>query len=227
MRVIITGTTGMIGEGVLLECLANPQITEVLSVSRKPIGREHPKLHEYIVSDFLSLQANDPKLMGYDACFFCAGVSSVGMSAEEYTRFTYDTTLAFAQATHPNPEMAFVYVSGGGTDSSEKGSARWARIKGKTENDLMKMPFKQAFGLRIGFVSGNEGQRHVHKYYQYVSWLFPLIKVVLPNIISTRHQLANAMIYVSQHGYEKNVIHVKDIRVLAEKALKQVNKNKH
>ena len=121
MKVIITGTTGMVGEGVLFECLADPQITEVLSVSRKPNGVTHSKLKEYIVSDFLALKENDEKLKGYDACFFCAGVSSIGMKEPEYTRNTYDTTLTFAKATDPNPQMSFVYVSGGGTDSSEKG----------------------------------------------------------------------------------------------------------
>ena len=134
----------MIGEGVLIECLANPQITEVLSVSRKPTGKSHPKLSEYIVSDFLALEEQDEKLKGYDACFFCTGVSSIGMKEEEYRRITYDTTLHFARALNPNPKMTFIYVSGKGTNSSEKGSM-WARIKGKTENDLAKLPFKQTF----------------------------------------------------------------------------------
>jgi nucleoside-diphosphate-sugar epimerase len=130
MKIIITGTTGMVGEGVLFECLAHPQITEVLSVSRKPSGVTHPKLKEYIVPDFLALQENDEKLKGYDACFFCAGVSSVGMKESEYTRITYNTTLNFAKAVNPNPQMSFVYVSGSGTDSSEKGKLMWARVKG-------------------------------------------------------------------------------------------------
>jgi len=218
MKVIITGTTGMVGEGILLECLHHPKVTEVLSVSRKPTGIIHPKLKEYIVPDFHTLQENDEKLRDYDACFFCAGVSSVGMKEDEYRRVTYDTTMHFAKAVNPNPQMSFIYVSGGGTDSTEKGIMMWARVKGKTENDLMKLPFKQAFGFRIGFLIPVPGQKRVLKYYKYILWLIPLIKLVLPNIISTMNQVANAMIYVSQSGYENNVIHVKDIKLMAAKA---------
>jgi uncharacterized protein YbjT (DUF2867 family) len=221
MKVIITGTTGMVGEGVLIECLAMPQISEVLSVSRKPVGITHPKLKEYIVTDFMTLQEDDEKLKGYDACFYCAGVSSVGMKEDEYRRITYDTTLNFARAVQPNPQMSFIYVSGGGTDSTEKGRLKWARIKGKTENDLMKLPFKQAFGYRIGFLIAASGQKRVLKGYRYISWLLPIIKVLLPNVVSTMQQVALSMISVSCHGYERNIIHVKDIRVLAEKALQE------
>lgn len=216
MKVIITGTTGMVGEGVLLECLDHSEITEVLSVSRKPTGIVHPKLKEYLVPDFLTLKENDEKLKGYDACFFCAGVSSVGMKEEEYRRITYDTTMNFARALNPNPQMSFVYVSGGGTDSSEKGRMMWARIKGKTENDLMKLPFKQAFGFRIGFLIPNPQQKRVLKYYNYFSWLIPVIKLFLPNIITTMKQVTEAMIYVSGNGYRNNVIYVKDIRTLSK-----------
>lgn len=210
----------MVGEGVLLECLSHPEITEVLSVSRKPTGITHPKLKEYIVADFLSLQEKDEKLLGYNACFFCAGVSSVGMKEEEYRRITYDTTMNFAKALNPNPKMTFVYVSGGGTDSTEKGRMMWARVKGKTENDLMKLPFKQAFGFRIGFLIPNPEQKRVLKYYKYVSWLTPIIKLVFPNIITTMKQVAEAMIYVSQNGYQSNVIYVKDIKAVSGKASK-------
>lgn len=216
MKVIVTGTTGMIGEGILLECLAHPQVTHVLSVSRRPTGISHSKLSEYIVADFLSLPQNDPKLIGYDACFYCAGVSSAGLSADEYKLITYDTTLRFAHAVHPNPKMTFVYVSGGGTDSSETGWMRWARVKGKTENDLMKLPFKQAFGFRIGFVKPADGQRQVLSYYKYVSWLFPVIKNWLPNMYNTMKQVADAMIYLTQHGYKQNVIFVKDIHQVSQ-----------
>jgi uncharacterized protein YbjT (DUF2867 family) len=211
MRVIITGTTGMIGEGVLIECLANPEIKEVLSVSRKPTGKTHPKLKEYIVADFLSLNEDDLLLKGYDACFFCAGISAIGKTEEEYRKVTYDTTLHFAKVVNPNPAMSFIYVSGGGTDSTEKGRMMWARVKGKTENDLAKFPFKQTFGFRIGFVKPVTGQQHVLKTYRYISWLFPVIKVLFPFIYSTMKQVTNAMIYVAQNGYTGNVIYVKDI----------------
>jgi hypothetical protein len=219
MKVIITGTTGMVGEGVMLECLDHPQVTEVLSVSRRPTGYSHPKLKEYIVADFLLLQENDERLTGYDACFFCAGVSSLGRKESEYTRLTYDTTMHFARAVHPNPDMSFVYVSGGGTDSSEKGRQMWARVKGKTENDLMKLPFKQAFGYRIGFLIAAEGQKRVLKYYRYVNWMIPFLKVVAPNIISSMKEVALSMVYAAQNGYEKNVIQVKDIKIMAKNQL--------
>ena len=207
----------MVGEGILLECLQLPQVTEILSVSRKPSGINHPKLNEYIVSDFLSIDLDDERLKGYDACFFCAGLSSMGISEEEYRRITYDTTLHFAKALNPNLQLSFIYVSGGGTDSTEKGRMAWARIKGKTENDLMRLPFKQAFGYRIGFMIASPGQKRVLKYYRYFSWLVPVLKVVTPNMISTMREVALSMIYAAQNGYPKNVIEVKDIKIMAGK----------
>jgi uncharacterized protein YbjT (DUF2867 family) len=215
MKVIITGTTGMVGEGVLLECLGNPDITEVLSVSRKPSGTVHPKLKEYIVADFLLLKENDEKLKGYDACFFCAGVSSVGKKEEEYRRITYDTTMNFARATGPNPQMTFIYVSGAGTDSSEQGRLMWARVKGKTENDLMKLPFKQALAFRPGFMTVTKGQKHVPAFYKYVSWLFPVVKFLAPQFICPLSEVGRAMINAARSGYEKNVVEVRDIKILA------------
>ena len=208
----------MIGEGVLLECLLRQEIEEVLSVSRKPTGIIHAKLKEYIVPDFLSLQANDPKLKGYDACFFCAGISSVGIKEEEYRRITYDTTMHFASVLNPNPNMSFIYVSGGGTDSTEKGRMAWARIKGKTENDLMKLPFKQVFGYRIGFVIAAPGQKRVLKYYKYVNWMLPLLKIIIPSMICRMDQIALSMIYACQNGCKRNVIYVKDIKYMAKMA---------
>ncbi len=216
MKVIITGTTGMIGEGILLECLNDDRISSILSVSRKPTGKNHPKLKEYIVSDFLSLQEGDENLKGYDTCFFCAGVSSIGINAADYERISYDTTLQFARAVGPNPNVSFVYVSGGGTDSTEKGKLHWARVKGKTENDLMKLPFKQAFGFRIGIVEIAKGQTHVLPFYKYVSWLIPVLKIISPNILNTMKQVANAMIVVSSKGYPENIIHVKDIHQMSK-----------
>lgn len=215
MKVIIAGTTGMIGEGVLLECLANPIIKEILSISRKQTGREHPKLKEYIVTDFLSLKDDDMILKGYDACFYCVGISSVGKTEEEYSRVIYDTTLHFAKALGPNPKMSFVFVSGIGTDSTEKGRMMWARVKGRTENALARLPFKQAFGFRICLVKPAIGQHHVLNSYKYISWLFPVIKKLLPSTYNTMKQVADAMIYAAQNGYERNVIHVKDIHEIS------------
>jgi uncharacterized protein YbjT (DUF2867 family) len=215
MRVIITGTTGMIGEGILLECLRMPEVTEILSVSRKPTGKSHPKLKEHLVSDFLALEPNDPALQGYDACFFCAGISSIGVSENDYERFTYDTTMSFARAVGPNPSMSFVYVSGSGTDSTEKGRLHWARVKGKTENDLMKLGFRQAFGFRIGMLEPAEGQVHVLKLYTYLSWLMPVIRL-FPSMYNTMAEVAHAMYGVCLKGYEQNIIHVRDIHQLSK-----------
>lgn len=208
----------MVGEGILMECLENPQVTEVLSVSRKPTGITHLKLKEYIIPDFLKLKEGDKNLEGYDACFFCAGVSSIGMNEAEYTRATYNTTLTFAKALHPKPQMSFIYVSGGGTDSSEKGRMMWARVKGRTENDLMKLPFGQVFAFRPGFMVAIEGQKRLPKFYKYISWLFPAVKIFLPKMINTLRQVGKAMIHAAQHGYEKQVIQVADITVLAERS---------
>ncbi len=220
MKIIITGTTGMIGEGILLECLNIAEISEILSVSRKPCNISHAKLKELIVPDFLSLNENDERLMGYDACFYCAGISSVGMGEEQYRTITYDTTLQFAKAVKPNPSMSFVFVSGGGTDSSEKGSMMWARVKGKTENDLSKLPFKQTFGFRIGFVEPAAHQQHILKLYNYIGWLTPLIKLLFPTYINTMAEVAHAMYMLSKNGYDTNVIHVKDIKQLSNEYLK-------
>lgn len=217
MKVIITGTTGMVGEGVLLECLSNPQITDVLSVSRKPIGIEHSKLKEYIIPDFSSLKENDETLQGYDACFFCAGVSSVGMKEPEYKRITYDTTLSFANALSPKPQMTFAYISGAGTDSSEKGRLMWARVKGKTENDLLKLPFKQVFAFRPGAMKYTEGQKNLSRMNKFLSWLYPAFKTLFPNTANTLRQLGQAMIYAVQNGYEKKIVEVSDIKILAKK----------
>ena len=217
MKLIITGTTGMIGEGVLLECLADNRVTEILSVSRKPTGKNHPKLKEYIFEDFLSIKEDDPRLKGYDACFFCAGISSLGVSQKDYERITYDNTLHFAKALAPNPQLSFIYVSGGGTDSTENGRIHWARIKGKTENDLMKLPFKQAFGFRIGMVKPAKGQLHTLKLYKYLSWILPVISKLFPSISNTMQEVANAMIHVSTAGFKRNIIFVNDIHQMSKK----------
>jgi hypothetical protein len=221
MKVIITGTTGMVGEGVLLECLPHPQVTEVLSVSRKPAGIAHPKLKEYIVADFLSLKEADETLKGYDACFFCAGVSSLGMKEPEYTRITYDTALAFAKALSPKPQMSFFYVSGAGTDSSEKGRVMWMRVKGKTENDLMKLPFKQVLAFRPALMKFTAGQKNVSAVNKFMSRLYPVMNFAFPNAASTMHQVGQAMIYAARHGYEKNIVEVRDIKALADRASAQ------
>lgn len=217
-KVIITGVTGMVGEGVLLECLEHSQISEVLSVSRKPSGRSHPKLKEYLVPDFLALDPEDENLKGYDACFFCAGVSSVGMKEVDYKRITYDTTIHFAKVVlAQNPQMIFIYVSGGSTDSSEKGRVMWARVKGKTENELARMPFQKVHNFRPGFMKSTAGQKNELKLYKYLGWMYPFFKLVFPNGTSTLKQVGRAMINCVVIGADKQILEVRDINELGDK----------
>jgi uncharacterized protein YbjT (DUF2867 family) len=214
-KVIITGATGMVGEGVLLECLDHPQISAVLSVSRKPTGRTHPKLQEYVVPDFLNLKEDDETLKGFDACFFCAGISSLGMKEADYRRVTFDTTIHFAKVLlKQNPQLTFIYVSGVGTDSTEKGRLMWARVKGETENTLARMPFKKVYNFRPGFMKLTPGQKNALPMYKYVGWLYPFFKVVLPNITSTLKQVGLAMINSLIIGSDKQILEVKDINKL-------------
>lgn len=214
MKIILTGATGMVGEGVLLECLENPAVSEILSVSRKPSGKRHAKLKEYVIPDFLKIDLSDDNLKGYDACFFCAGISSVGMNEEDYTKVTYDTTLHFAQAAlNQNPGMVFNFVSGSHTDSSEKGRMMWARVKGKTENDLIKMNFKAVYNFRPGFMKPVEGQNNVKPFFKPLIWLFPII---LPSKTLSLHQVGKAMINTVKKGYPKSVLEIEDIKIVAQ-----------
>ena len=216
MKVIITGATGMVGEGVLLECLEHPEVTEVLCVNRKPTGRSHPRLKEYIVPEFLNLGDHDEMLKGYNACFYCAGVSSLGMKEADYYRITYETTLHFARVVlQQDPQMTFIYVSGAGTDSSEKGRIMWARVKGKTENDLMKLPFKKVYNFRPGFMKATDGQKNILSAYKYFAWMYPLLKVIFPNSVSTMKQVGLAMINAVLTGYPENIVNVRDMKALA------------
>ena len=217
MKVIITGTTGMVGEGVLLECLDHPQVDKILSISRRPCGRSHPKLEEYIIPDFMDKQLDDETIRGYDACFYCAGVSSVGMDEDTYRRITYDTTMHFAKVLlDHNPETTFVYVTGTGTDSSEEGRLMWARVKGKTENDLSKLPFKAVYNFRPAFMKATVGQKNLPTAYKLVAWLYPFVKVVYPKGVCTLKQMGLAMINSILKGYPKTVLEVKDIKKLAD-----------
>lgn len=216
LKVIITGATGMVGEGVMLECLENPHVVEVLLVSRRPYGMQHPKLKECIVADFMKLEGCEEQMTGYDACFFCAGISSVGMNEEEYTHITYNITLHFAhKLISINPDMSFIYVSGAGTESSEKGLMMWARVKGRTENALMKLPFKSVYCFRPGFMKAVPGQKHINKYYKYIAWLYPVMRKLFPNTVSTLNDVGKAMINSVSKGYPKRVLEVKDINRLA------------
>jgi uncharacterized protein YbjT (DUF2867 family) len=216
IKAIITGATGMVGEGVLYMCLQHPDVASVLVINRKPSGVTHPKLKEVIHPDFFNFSAIEGQLMGYNACFFCLGVSSVGMGAEQYFQNTYTLTMQVAETlSRLNPDMSFCYISGAGTDSSEKGRVRWARVKGKTENDLLRLPFRQVFAFRPGFIKPIGGLARVHNFYKYIGWLFPLGRALYPSGFCTMQELALAMIRVVKLGNEPKIIEGRDIIRLA------------
>jgi uncharacterized protein YbjT (DUF2867 family) len=215
-KVIITGATGMIGRGVLLECLDHPEIKEVLVIGRNSIEMKHPKLKELIHKDFTTFSEVQGQLEGFDACFFCMGISAAGLKEEQYRRITYDYTLALAKSLYEvNPKMTFNYVSGEGTDSSERGRMMWARVKGKTENDLLKLGFKQAFIFRPGAIVPLRGIKSKTKSYQfmydYFTWLLKIIKTISPNSIVNTTQIGLAMINSMLKGYSKPILRPKDI----------------
>lgn len=218
VRAIITGATGMVGEGILHECLRNDEVEKVLVFGRRSCDVSHPKLREIVHKDFFDLSAIEDQLSGYNACFFCLGISSIGVSKEEYERMTHDLTMNFAEtlAKH-NPEMTFCYISGKGTDSTEKGALHWARIKGKTENDLMKLPFKRVFAFRIGFVKPSKGAKNVLTAYKFIGWAYPIIQKFSSNYASTLKDVGQAMIHCVLKGAEKQVLEVEDINKLAQK----------
>ena len=217
IRAIITGSTGMVGEGVLHECLQHPDVESVLVINRKPCGVFHTKLKEIIHLDFYDFTPIESELSGYNACFFCLGVSSLGMNAEEYYKITYDLTMNFARTlVKYNKDMTFCYVSGAGTDSTEKGRIKWARVKGKTENDLMKLPFKAAYGFRPAFMLPTKGLKNTLVFYKYISWLYPVVRPLFPGAFHTLKELGLAMINSVNHSPEKKVLEGKDIIELAK-----------
>lgn len=201
----------MVGEGVLLTLLNQPEVEAVLSISRAPSGHAHPKLRELLVPDFFDLSAIESELAGYTACFFCAGVSSVGMKEAVYTRVTHDLTLHFAQALlRHSPEATFCYISGAGTG----GQQMWARVKRRTENDLLALPFRAAYLFRPGFLKAEKGQRRILAMYRWLGWLFPLVRRL--GFGSTLRELGLAMLHVAERGDPKKVLEVKDICRLAK-----------
>jgi uncharacterized protein YbjT (DUF2867 family) len=216
IKVIITGATGMVGEAVLLECLDNPAVAQVLVVNRKPAGRAHPKLREIVHADFFDPAPLAEAVAGYDACFFCLGVSSVGMDAAQYRRMTYDLTLGFAQVlAQANPDMTFCYITGKGTDSTEQGRLAWARIKGATENALMRL-FRNAYMFRPGMMKATPGQKNLPALYRTLAWIYPIGRALYRAGFCTLQELARAMLNAASKGYEKRVLEVEDIVKLAK-----------
>lgn len=217
IRAIITGATGMVGEGVLHECLLHPLVEAVLVINRKPCGVTHPKLKEIIHKDFFNLTAIEDQLKGYNACFFCMGISSVGVKPDDYYRTTYVLTMHVAGTlVRYNPDMTFTYVSGAGTDSTERGRVNWARVKGKTENDLMKLPFKKVFAFRPGFMKPTKGLKNTLSFYKYVTWLFPLGRAISPNGFCTLREVGLAMIHSVYLPDNRKIITGRDIIELAK-----------
>ena len=207
----------MVGEGVLHECLQHKEVEQVLVLSRKPCGITHPKLKEIIHKDFYNLSSITNQLVGYNACFFCLGVSSVGMKEPEYQRLTYTLTMNVAETLSKlNHDMTFCYISGAGTDSTENGKMMWARVKGKTENDLMKLPFKKVYNFRPGVLEPTKGLKNTLGFYKYLGWLLPIMRLIASNHISTLKELGLAMINATTKGYEKNIMEVKDIVQLSK-----------
>jgi uncharacterized protein YbjT (DUF2867 family) len=217
IKAIITGATGMVGEGVLHECLQHSDVEQVLIINRKPSGVAHPKLKEIIHPDFFNLSPLEGELSNYNACFFCLGVSSVGMSETDYQHLSYDLTMHLAQTlARLNPQMVFCYVSGAGTDSTERGRSMWARVKGKTENQLLQLPFKEAYMFRPGYLHPTPGLKNTLKYYRAFTWLYPVFRRFLGKYVSTLQELGLAMINAATKGYPKPVLEVQDIVKLAK-----------
>ncbi len=213
MKVIITGSTGMVGEGVLLECINNEHVTDILLLNRKHHPITDSKVKEIIVKDFMQAEGIQDTLQGYDACFFCAGISSVGLKEDIYKHITYDITMHVAKILSTvNPAMTFIYVSGSGTDSSEKGKLMWARVKGKTENDLLQLPFKAVYNFRPGIMRSTPGQKNVKWGFKIIDALYPMLNFLFPAFVSTLQELALAMITVVITPYKSTTLEVNDIK---------------
>jgi uncharacterized protein YbjT (DUF2867 family) len=224
MNVILFGATGMVGQGVLRECLLDPEVESVLAIGRSAIEQQHEKLHEIVLKTLTDLSSVENRLSGYDACFFCLGVSSAGMSEDDYRRVTYDLSLSVAATlARLNPAMTFIYVSGAGTDSSEHGRMMWARIKGKTENALLAMPFKAAYMFRPGYIQPMHGVRTKTKWYgtayAIMAPLYPLLRRLFPRYVTTTEQLGRAMISVARTSATKRVLESNDINAISAKPL--------
>jgi hypothetical protein len=221
LKVIIFGASGMVGEGILIETLKKENVDSVLVIGRRSCGIVHKKLKEIIHTDFFNYSKIEAQLTGYNTCFFCLGVSSVGMNEQNYKHITYDLTMQTASTLAKlNPEMTFCYISGTGTDSTEQGRLMWARVKGKTENDLFKIPFKSVFSFRPGLMKPSQSQRNVKLIYSMVGSLFPLWKILIPKFVCTLEELGSAMLYVAEFGYPKRVLEIIDI-LAAAKSFKQ------
>jgi uncharacterized protein YbjT (DUF2867 family) len=221
MNVSLFGATGMVGQGVLRECLLDPGVLLVQTVGRSATGVQHAKLREVVHNDLWHYESLEAELSGFDACFFCLGVTSTGMTEENYERVTYGITMAAAEIlSRLNPRMTFIYVSGSGTDSSEHGRMMWARVKGKTENALLRLPFKAAYMFRPGIIEPLHGAKSrtllYNVFYSLGKPLLPLIRFAFPDQILTTEQVGRAMLEVANHGFPNQILEIKDIRAAAK-----------
>ena len=215
IKAIITGASGMVGEGVLYECLQSNDVEEILVIGRRSCGYIHLKLKEIVQADMYNLSSIEDQLEGYDACFFCLGMSSVGVKEPEFAKVTYDLTMHFAATLSKlNPEMTFCYVSGRGTN--ETGKLMWQRVKGKTEADLVKLPFRQVYNFRPGVIKPTKGLKNILPLYKWMGWLLPIINTIAPKSVVTLKQIGDAMINATTKGYEKKILEVKDILALSK-----------
>jgi uncharacterized protein YbjT (DUF2867 family) len=220
MNVLLFGATGMVGQGVLRECLIDPDVERVLAIGRSATGQSHEKLQQVVHANLFDLSPIESMLAGHDACFFCLGVSSAGMSEKDYARITYDLTIAVAQRLVAlNPAMTFVYVSGTGTDTTKHDGSMWARVKGKTENALLNMPFKAAFMFRPGFIQPMHGIKSrtplYRTLYAVLAPLYPIFRALLPNLVTTTEKVGKAMVRVAKSGAPKTLLENRDINALA------------
>jgi len=220
MNVILFGATGMVGQGVLRECLAAPDVTRVLAVGRLPTGQHHEKLLELVIADLVDLGSHEAELAGFDACFFCLGVSSAGMGEADYRRVTKDLTLAVAGLlARVDPGMTFIYVSGAGTDSSERGRTMWARVKGETENALLRLPFRAAYMFRPAYIQPVHGVRSRTRWYALLyaalGPLYPVWKTLFPRWVTTTERVGRAMLVAARRGAPGPVLENGDINALA------------
>jgi uncharacterized protein YbjT (DUF2867 family) len=223
MKVILFGASGMVGQGVLRECLLDPRVESVLSIGRSRSARQNQKLSEILLSDLTDYASIESRLAGFDACFFCLGISSAGMKEQDYARITYDITLAAARTlVRLSPQMTFIYVSGSGTDSSERGRTMWARVKGRTENALLELPFRAAYMFRPGFIEPLDGIRSKTPAYRVLYAigrpLTPLLRLLFPSSILTTEQIGKAMLVVAEKGAPKNILETIDILALSRVA---------
>jgi uncharacterized protein YbjT (DUF2867 family) len=219
MNVLILGATGMLGQGVMRECLLDDGVARVVTLGRHATGNAHPKVREIVHADLFHLQPIEQQLTGLDACFYCLGATAAGKSEREYARINYDMTLAVAETlARLDPDMTFVYVSGMGTDSTERGRTMWARVKGRAENALLRLPFKAAYMLRPGIIlpmHGIKSRTTLYRvFYSLMTPLYPALRALFPRSITTTEHLGRVMLRLARSGYSKPVLESADIALL-------------